>query len=151
MSERILWPKSKFPNGYGQTKYKRENMGAHSVAWIKRYGAVPVGLQVCHSCDVKACVNVDHLFLGTHQQNMDDKVKKNRQAKGREHGIRCLVKHRVFCKGEKCHTAKLKEKDVLEIRQLVSYGYKHTHISELYSISRSVISAISVRKTWKHI
>jgi hypothetical protein len=53
---------------------------AHRAAWVEAHGDIPEGMFVLHQCDNRACVNVAHLFLGTHQDNMDD-----RESKGRNH------------------------------------------------------------------
>lgn len=77
-----LWQGRVLSNGYGQTDFLgSRQQGAHRVAWQLANGPIPEGLFVLHKCDVRRCVRHDHLFLGTHQANMDD-----RQAKGRTRG-----------------------------------------------------------------
>ncbi len=66
------------PKGYGQLKYKGRTIGAHRLAWILCNGDIPDGMHVCHHCDVPCCVNVDHLFLGTNKDNMEDRGNKGR-------------------------------------------------------------------------
>lgn len=53
----------------------------HRASWILHYGEVPDDFHVLHKCDVRNCVNPDHLFLGTNQDNIEDKVRKGRQGR----------------------------------------------------------------------
>jgi len=59
---------------------KRQGL-AHRLAWAKARGPIPAGMFVCHHCDNPACINVEHLFLGTPADNTADMVRKGRQAK----------------------------------------------------------------------
>lgn len=58
---------------------------AHIASYEMFKGEVPLGLYVLHTCDNPACVNPDHLFLGTQQDNMTDKKNKGRQPQGPDH------------------------------------------------------------------
>lgn len=64
--------------GYGQFTLEGKTVGAHRAAWRLFRGTIPDGLFVCHKCDVRTCVNPDHLFLGTHVDNMVDMESKGR-------------------------------------------------------------------------
>jgi hypothetical protein len=69
---------------------------AAKAAWQFVNGEVPKGLLVCHKCDNTLCCNQKHLFLGTHQDNSDDMVKKGRSLRGKrhpgwKHGRKCKV------------------------------------------------------------
>lgn len=85
MSNCILWEGAVRGKGYGQqwdVVLKRQR-GAHVIAWEKANGRrVPSGLYVMHRCDVKLCVNPEHLVLGTPSDNVQDMVAKGRQRTG---------------------------------------------------------------------
>jgi len=83
MSGCWLWL-STLRNGYGRLVVgsrpngTRRSVSAHKYAFEAHTGAVPRGMEVCHSCDTPACVNPDHLFVGTRQANVDDRERKGR-------------------------------------------------------------------------
>ena len=75
----LLWMKGATAQGrYGAIRHGDGVIMTHRAAWICRHGSIPSGLQVCHKCDVGFCINPDHLFLGTHDDNMADKTRKGR-------------------------------------------------------------------------
>ncbi len=86
---------------------------------------------VCHTCDTPACVNPEHLWTGTMQENMDDKIGKGRQSKGESHGM-----------------SKLTEK---QIKKILISKESHQILADRYGISLPSISGIKHGKTWKHI
>lgn len=70
-------------NGYGEIHTGRPygKIQAHRLSWILHKGEIPAGMQVLHHCDVRPCVNPDHLWLGTNDDNARDKLLKNRQSR----------------------------------------------------------------------
>lgn len=73
-----IWKAARRPDNYGQFKFRGQMMNANRVSWILHNGEIPDGLLVCHRCDNPPCINPDHLFLGSHQDNRTDAVKKGR-------------------------------------------------------------------------
>jgi hypothetical protein len=129
-----LWITGLFSTGYGQFYYIGEkNSHAHRVAWTLYRGEIPKGLQVLHLCDTRCCVNPDHLFLGTHTENMRDMV-----AKGRS----------LNQQGERNHGSKLRANEVIEIRKSKE---KNVTLSKQFGVHQSLISKIKSRKCWKHV
>ena len=129
----IEWTAAKNNDGYGQIKYNGKMSLAHRVAYEVAHGAIDASLCVMHSCDNPACINIAHLSLGTHQENMADMASKSRT--NPIHGAR----H---------HKAKLTDADVLAIR-----ADKRTQpiIAAHYGVCLSTVESIKARTTWRHL
>ncbi len=83
-----LWTAAMVGYEYGGLWVNGKTDRAHRVSWKLYYGDIPNGLQVCHKCDTPLCVNPEHLFIGTHKENMHDALRKGRM-KGRDL-IKCM-------------------------------------------------------------
>lgn len=133
-----IWTGAFFSNGYGVFKQARFHAGALPAsrgAWLLFRGEIPEKLMVCHTCDNRACVNPDHLFLGTHKQNMDD----------------CGDKQR-YCHGESRPQAKLTDSDVRKILILsTTYGWGYFRLARVFGVSNTAARGIVKRFGWKHI
>lgn len=77
-----VWKGSKLPSGYGRVSWQGKTTYAHRVAHLLAHGAIPAGMCVCHHCDNPPCCNPSHLWLGTQQDNMADRDRKGRTARG---------------------------------------------------------------------
>ncbi len=128
----LIWtgPVSK-RTGYGQMIVKGRALSPHRVAYEEALGPIPAGQFVLHRCDVRTCINPDHLFLGTHKDNMRDMQEKRRSA----HGARNSQ-------------AKLTPRQVEEIR---ASDLPRAVLARTYSISPASILNIKTGKSWRHI
>lgn len=119
----------KFAKGDGT--YGRHRMPAHRLSWELYRGPIPPGMFVCHKCDNHACVNPDHLFLGTPKQNSEDMVYKERQARGAKQGGSRLTEERA--------------------QQILDAAGRINDIAIRFNISYDTVYDIKRRNTWKHL
>lgn len=110
---------------------------AHRVSWEMHFGPIPDGLEVCHRCDVPSCVRPDHLFLGTHAENMADMARKGRWTPRR-------------VRSGPPANAKLTPDDVRAIRlELPSHTF--VDIAKRWGVSINTISRIASGLHWKTV
>lgn len=126
-----LWTGSTNGSGYGEIRSKEigGKRYAHRFSWELEFGPIPKGGEVCHSCDQPSCVNPEHLFLGSHHDNMLDAKAKNRMPAGERNG-----------------QAKLTIDQVREIRSTT--GLTAESIARKFNVSRSLISLILRGDRW---
>lgn len=139
-----LWTASKNNKGYGVIGRGGKNGGmmyAHRLSWTLANPGMPLGAGlVLHMCDVRHCVNPEHLLLGTHKDNVSDMWKK-----GRANHV----------KGERVHTAKLTATEVLAIRRLFVPWSRDANgtsgLAKRFGVSRQQIHSIISRQHWNHL
>lgn len=129
-----LWTGNLLNNTYGRLRgdkaHSYKNLFAHRVAYQLYRGEIPQGKFVCHSCDIQSCVNPEHLWLGTTQENTADRNRKGRQW------------HPV---GELQGAAKLTWEKVKEIRLSKISGGK---LAKMYGVSQATISKVLNGNGW---
>jgi len=128
-----LWTGGKSTQGYGVFRYHGPYIYSHRFSYLLKDKEYDQSLCVLHSCDKPSCVNPDHLFLGTQKENMQDKLNKNRQAKG------------LSISGV------LTEEDALSIIDLYKQGNTQRYISSLFNINQSQVSKIVSGSRWGHL
>lgn len=127
-----IWDGAKNNKGYGQIGDGTRVVLAHRVSFELRNGPIPSGMQVLHGCDNPACVNPEHLFLGTAKDNMQDMHRKGRGQSGSSH-----------------RWARLSDVDVTAIRSIV--GLTQQEIADRYGVSRAAVSLIRANKRRKQM
>lgn len=129
------WTASKDGMGYGLfgTRPSRAER-AHRVAWLIGTGESAGALCVLHRCDNPACVRLDHLFLGTRDDNMRDRQAKRRQARGEQSG-----------------RARLSAAQVLEARSLRAAGAQVKDIAAKFEVAPETMSAAIRGRSWSHL
>lgn len=140
-----IWQGAKSKDGYGNVGTGGEVKLVHRVVYEMCVGEIPEGKCVCHNCpggDNPACCNPSHLFVGTHQENMQDAAKKGR------------IKPRDS-KGEKNPFAKLTEEQVIKIRlkfaELNGTRDRAGVVALEFGVTRVTVYRVVKRKIWSHV
>lgn len=133
----LVWTGAVNKNGYGCIRINGKSITASRKAFELSKGKIPNGLFILHRCDNPLCVNPEHLFAGTHRDNMHD-----RDSKGRMGGVA------ISSKGEGNVKAKLTAVDVLTIRSSAEGSRK---LGKQYGVDRVTIQGIRRRSIWRHI
>jgi hypothetical protein len=126
---------AKNKKGYGRFKFNGKLILSHRIAYELYFGRIPEGKQINHKCNNRPCCNPFHTYAGTNQDNMDDKVRANRQSRssGSSNGL-----------------AKLTEKQVIDIRENKD-NLSQGKLGKIYGVNHSTIGNILSGKTWKHV
>jgi hypothetical protein len=120
------------PDGYGRLKNDGKQLKAHRVSWELHNGPIPDGMWVLHHCDNRKCVRPDHLFLGTHQDNMDDMTTKGRRPTCDSHGM-----------------AKLTREQVAAMRQARKEGLSYSEIGKAFGVHNTTAHRAVTGLTWQ--
>lgn len=124
------WMGAKTKNGYGHMNIFYKNQYAHRISYEIKYGEIPVGMVACHKCDNPACVNPDHIFIGTQKDNIQDMIKKGRN--------------------EIVGNMKYPFSKIIEIRDKYNNGEKnYSKLGRIFGISKQYIWFIINNKTRK--
>jgi len=132
------WPWLAYRNekGYGTIRFMGKQRGAHRVAFFLANRRWPDNFAL-HRCDNTQCQNPKHIFDGTNSDNMADMVAKNRQSR---------------LKGEAHGRSKLTDADVIAIREEYASGKSNqVELAERFGVAQARISAVILRKNWRHI
>ena len=130
-AECIEYPFGRFTNGYGRARYQGRARPAHVVAYEIHVGPIPPGLEVCHDCGNRPCVNPSHLRVDTHQGNMAD----------------CLV-HGTHTRGTRNGRARLTAEQVANVRAEVAAGTRQIDLAASLEVSPQTINHIVRGRTW---
>jgi hypothetical protein len=133
-----IWQGNVNGNGYGRFPLGNTLILAHRLSYEMFVGPISAGMNICHSCDVRLCVNPMHLWEGTQSENLKDAFKKGRM-------------HLPTRRGEQNARAKLTESEVRSIRHMARKGITKAHLARVFSVSQSNVGDIVSRRTWSSI
>lgn len=158
-----LWTAGLIGGGYGGGYWRNQSNGAHRISYALYHGDVSSGTWVLHRCGVAACVNPDHLYLGTAADNARDRIGHGRQEYGANHWTRRMperlcrgeqhpAKADSWTKGTRNGQSKLTESDVVAMRSDYASGIANMHLlAKKYGVNSGNAARIITGKAWKHV
>jgi len=114
-------------DGYGSMRCDAKMKKVHRIVYESTYGPIPEGMHVLHACDNRQCCEPVHLFLGTNEDNIVDKVQKDRSGK------------------------KLCIDNVKKIKAMLLEGVKQKEIAKEFGVHQTIITRINTGKRWEHV
>lgn len=113
--------------GYGCLRVNGKAHGAHRFAWERTYGDIPNGLQIMHTCHNTKCVNIQHMELGTNDENQEMRAKAGR------------------------YQNRLEPEDIQEMRRCYAAGELQRELAARFNLHQGCVSHIVNRGYWKHV
>jgi hypothetical protein len=129
-----LWSAGKDSRGYGKLYVAGKVVRTHRFSYELNVGVIMDGLFVCHTCDIRLCVNPAHLFLGTNSENVADMVSKGRQSRGEKHPV-----------------SRYKEYEIVEMREKHRSGVSIQQLARNYGMNPGTMYRILRGFRWKHV
>lgn len=123
--------------GYGVISIKNKSVQTHRVSYELRVGSIPEGMCVLHRCDVRRCINPEHLFLGTLGDNNTDRKQKGRNTDRR---------------GERNPQAKADTEKIRKLREAhATRRYSQRQLAKMFGLCQQQVSVIVRGKAWSHV
>lgn len=132
----IEWTAYRDNDGYGRGWKENRPIPAHRLSYEIFIGPIPEGKLICHHCDNPSCVNTDHLYAGTHEDNVRDKKERGRSN---------------ILTGEKSASSKLTEEQAIELIRYKKSGVRTDEIADKFGVSYYTVMEIVRGRSWKHL
>ncbi len=126
----LLWYAPRNHRGYGTINFRKETWFTHRLSYIAHNGPVPIGMFVCHRCDNPACIAIEHLFLGTPQENTDDARRKGRL---------------------RWRASRLDAVLAAEIKRRIQQGHGPSKIAREMNLSLHSVQNVKGGRAWRHV
>jgi hypothetical protein len=111
-----VWNRKNLSGRYGKLRWKKKWISSHRASYELFVGPIEDGKVVCHKCDISLCVNPDHLFVGTHRDNINDAIEKKR-----------------LIVGAHSFAPKFTDKQVEEMRKLKDEGFTYSRLRKIFN------------------
>jgi hypothetical protein len=139
-AECLVWAGSRDGRGYGKVYVGNDlHIKAHRYAWHIAYGGIPAGMHVLHRCDNPPCCKLDHLFLGTHADNMADMARKGRAGP--------LAKPEAILRGEDSNSTLTEQ----QVREAIESDETSRDIATRFGVAPATIVHARAGLSWAHL